>query len=98
MVGWRSEDPADERRSAQRNGVFTSSASGGGESVASELPTDANNWKWLLRAASQRQEQDMAPILLPGFRRNCDSGSWGKEDPENLSSDDRALPKEAEEL
>jgi len=45
------------------------------------------------KAASQRQEQDMALILLPGFRRNCDPGSLGKEDPENLSSDDRALPK-----
>src|SRR5271166_1781597 len=30
-----------------------------------------------------RQEQDLAPILLPGFRRNCDSGSWRKEDPED---------------
>jgi hypothetical protein len=98
MAGRRSEDSTDERRSAQRNGFFTSAASGGRESLAAVLPADANNRKRLLRAAGQRQEQDMATILLPGFRRNRDSRRRGEEDPQDLSSEDRALPKETEKL
>ncbi len=98
MAGRRSEDSTDERRGPQRNGFFASSASGGRESLAPILPTNANNRKRLLRTAGQRQEQDMATILLPGFRRNRDSRRRREEDPQDLCSEDRALPKETEKL
>jgi hypothetical protein len=98
MVGWRSENTTPEHRSSAGGGVSPQANPRGRKSVAAAFPPYAVDWQGVSRIACERQNEDMASVLLCRFRRDCDSGIHGEENAKNGETNDQYLPKTTQEL
>ena len=65
------------------------------------MPAASHAWRAQERSPlieGERPKQDVAFVLLSGFRRHCDAGGGRKKDPKDYKSDQGSLPKTSEKL